>query len=561
MNRPLFLITLLAIVLTAGTSLTAQITWDGGGDGTSWQDAANWSIDMVPPADSSVEIRINAIITGTAPASIARIIIGDSVDVTLDLDLNIGNGSVDFHGLVLNSYSTVYLGKETARTITVNPIIGRQCIANFAAADSAILIVPATTTINLVQGLNGLNLANPTSSIHLAGVVNFAADVKNGIKSAGFFTNTGTLNMTGNGTDGIQVSGGVFTNAAAGTINIAGPGDDCIEILGGGNFVNQGKLSLVIKADAGTANNTIAAGAAADAGTFTNAAGGEVTADAGAGANSRAISVNEMGTLSNSGTITLAGGNAGARYYNRGISTNEVGGLLDLGNGRINLNMGSLTNNGLLKSTFEGSGILNAGTATNNAFFDYNGANQFSAGTTGVNENNGINLNDSTAVNIDAAGACTIDLAQAAYEWFAAGESIATAGADGALTFPAESLQNDSVVLTTTIAGVSITVRNICPEAVMISSLFAKPREVLQLSITPNVVRQYSDIRLELPDQLQFETITFDIVDLNGRLINSIVTTPGRYRTIAVEGLQSGLYLLRGRETSAQLIGKFIVTR
>ena len=84
MNRPLFLITLLAIVLTAGTSLTAQITWDGGGDGTSWQDAANWSIDMVPPADSSVEIRINAIITGTAPASIARIIIGDSVDVTLD---------------------------------------------------------------------------------------------------------------------------------------------------------------------------------------------------------------------------------------------------------------------------------------------------------------------------------------------------------------------------------------------------------------------------------------------------------------------------------------------
>ena len=67
--------------------------------------------------------------------------------------------------------------------------------------------------------------------------------------------------------------------------------------------------------------------------------------------------------------------------------------------------MGSLTNNGLLKSTFEGFGILNAGTATNNAFFDYNGANQFSAGTTGVNEDNGINLNDSTAVNIDAAGA------------------------------------------------------------------------------------------------------------------------------------------------------------
>jgi len=55
------IITLLLSFLLAGFSLIpvssyAQITWDGGGDGTSWDNPFNWDPDIVPGASEDVFI-------------------------------------------------------------------------------------------------------------------------------------------------------------------------------------------------------------------------------------------------------------------------------------------------------------------------------------------------------------------------------------------------------------------------------------------------------------------------------------------------------------------------
>ncbi len=52
------LVTLVSLSLLAGTSY-AQKTWDGGGDGTSWNDAANWNPNGVPTASDDVVLNTN----------------------------------------------------------------------------------------------------------------------------------------------------------------------------------------------------------------------------------------------------------------------------------------------------------------------------------------------------------------------------------------------------------------------------------------------------------------------------------------------------------------------
>ena len=64
-----------AAVVTAGTAY-GQTTWDGGGDGASWSDGANWSPDGVPDSmtdvllDGGVSIVIDVESSTSGPAPV-----------------------------------------------------------------------------------------------------------------------------------------------------------------------------------------------------------------------------------------------------------------------------------------------------------------------------------------------------------------------------------------------------------------------------------------------------------------------------------------------------------
>ncbi len=549
---------LLALFLFCATSTFAQIKWVGSGDGTSWQDAANWEPAMVPPADSLVLISKNALITGTAAIAPVRVTISGGSAVALNLDLTIGNGTANEHAVVVNAKSTLSFG--AGHTFNLHPNDTKQGIVSFAAADSVTVNVGNGATVNILSGTNGINLANAITWVNNEGAIHFASTVKNGFKSASMVTNNGTMNFDNNVTDGIQVLGGTFNNS--GTITVTKPGDDCIEIISGGTFNNFGMLELVAKDSAGTGNNAISIGQDTTAGTFFNASSGTVNANAGGKETARAISVNEMGSFTNLGSVVLGGlMNGTSRFYNRGNSVNDMNGVLDLGDGRGNINLGTFTNNGLVKSAFgTGAGLLTAGSSINNAFYDYANGSQFSGGM-GTTTDHGIDLNDPTRTTIDAGGTCGVDIAETPYSWYEGATFVATASLAGAVNFPDMSLTADPAVLTTSIPGVAITVKNVCPAATGASTVFSRNNETVQLHIYPSLVSYQSELTIELSENMQSSTLVFDIVDLSGQLVKSTVTEGGQLRSLNVEGLGAGMYFVSGRDGAANLIGRFVVAK
>ena len=547
--------TFIFLLLFVSVSSFAQVEWTGAGDGTSWEDAANWENGIVPPSDSLIDFTQDATITGTAAATHPKVSVSGGAIVTFDLDLSIGDGTTDEHALSIGANSTLNLA--TGRTFTINPPSNKQGVTIFNSSEAGVLNVAEGATLNIEQGVNGINLVNPNASITIDGIVNFGSEVKNGIKSSASFIVNGTLNLNDLITDGIQVKAGVFENN--GEITITKPEDDCIEVIDGGTFMNAGMLNLVAQDSAGSGNNAIAIGTDMVEGFFVNTSTGIIEANGGIKTSGRAISNNEMGTLTNSGRITLSGGGETVRYYNRGTTTNDLNAILDLTDGRMNLNQGTITNNGLLKSTREGSGVFSSAgaVAINNAFFDYNMGSLFAAGMGDVT-NNGINLNAIGNRTINGGGTCDLDIAEATYEYFEGANSIGTTDATGALTLGNEVLSADSVIVTTTIEGVELIVKNVCAEAVMTSSVFDTDLETKNLKVYPSVIGNDQMLTVDLSD-LPVGNYQMSFYNLNGQLEHHQEVYGSEAITLTTDHFNKGLHLIKIQTAKMILVGRFIV--
>ncbi|GJM33955.1 MAG: hypothetical protein DHS20C18_29560 [Saprospiraceae bacterium] len=559
MKKKIF--TLILFLTTTLTISFAQISWDGGGDGTSWNDPLNWNTDLVPPADSLVTFEIDVVVTGTMSNVPAQVKIAGNTNVTLDLDMTIGNGVIDEHALILNDSCNLTLGTPgNPRTIFINAPESKNAVAVFNSAEMANMIIAEGTTLMLDGGQIGINFSNENSTLTNNGNIVGGNLLRDGIKVGGTVINNGNINFTEPTRDGIWLTtGGNLTNSETGVITISKPSDDCIEVKGDGVFTNAGSLDLVVKDDAGSGESCIAVGTSMEAGTFINT-GLDVRLDGGLDTVGRAIFVNDLGILTNSGTLTLSGGDEASRLFVKGVATNEINAILDLTDGRFNVNAtGSFTNNGLIKTTRDGSGGFNAGTAVNNGFFNYLNSNGFASGS-GNTTDNGISLNNASQTTIDAGGACTIDIAEAIYDWFEEDAFISATDATGSLTLPANSLTADPAILSTSLEGVFITVQNFCPEALVVSGVFT-PEAVIQLKLYPSLMVGQHELTLEIPELLQANEIVFDVFDMGGQKIKSTLSPTGAKRVINISAFNPGTYIIRSRGTEKSLVGRFVVVR
>lgn len=551
---------LLSLTLTLCYFAQAQISWDGGGDGTSWEDGMNWAGDMVPPTDSIAAFPLDATITGTMTNVPGQIRIAANTNVVLDLDLTIGNGIFDEHAIILNDTCSLILGTPGSnRTITINTSTGKHGVAIFGGTDGAQLTIAESTTFAVSQALTAINLANATSTVTNNGTITLDNSLKDGFRISGSFTNNGSIVGGALQTDVINLKGGAtFTNTANGSITADRPGEDGIEIIEDAIFINDGTLNLTVKDDAGSANSSIAVGNAGTGGMFINNSD-NVTAAGGASANARPIYIYPTGELTNNGTITLSGGNEGSRLFVQGTVINDFNGILDLTDGRVNVNaMALLTNNGLIRSTRDGSGIFVTGEVVNNAFFDYSTSNLFAAGSMGTITDNGISLNNNDT-RINAMNNCTADIAEAAYEWFVDGVSLATADATGAFTFPENSVMADSVVMTTTIPGVEVKIINICDGAVVIDTgLFGPANTPTALQLFPNLLYRGETVNVDLR-ALANDNITFTVVNTHGQIVKTAVLQGGTLQALNTSNWPAGLYVLRSVSDNHNLVGRMII--
>lgn len=545
-------------MLCSIANLSAQEIWNGMGDGFSWNDSANWESGNVPAEGAIVEIGKDVTITGTVPNTPSRIKIKNKKTVTLDVSMNIGDGVIEDHGISMGKECTLNLGVAgNNNTFTFFQTDNKQGIVAFGSSDSVTVNIAAGTVLSFESGLNAINISNDKSFFNNHGTINIGSQIKTGIKTTAAFVNDGSLNITEVLTDGIQVNGGTFENTVLGTITSSTAKDDALELLGDCVFTNYGVMDLMASDTAASANNPLAVGKDTTLATFINEVSGILNADGGADTISRAISVNAMGTLVNKGEINTTNGDEKGRFYNRGTTTNDLGSIMNLNDGRANINQGTFTNNGLVKSTFDGAGMLTNGTAINNAFFEYANSNNFSIGG-GTITDNGLNVNNA---KVDAAGSCTIDIAETAYEYYFENTSLGMTDATGALTFADNSLPSDSIELTTVYDGVVVTVVNICESAVMMSSSIFSPKQAESLFLFPSLVNHQRTITIDLLEMNSSEPHIFEVVDLNGKNIQSFTAQGGNYISFFVDKIPNGMYFIHGRNQNNFYLGKFIIAK
>ncbi|NBC08822.1 MAG: hypothetical protein GVY26_16650, partial [Bacteroidetes bacterium] len=430
--QKLLLFSLLLLCPIAGQ---AQITWDGGGGTSDWGTAANWNPDGVPGVGDKILLDNNVTITGVSSSfnPPAQISVAGGATVTFDMSLLVvGDGTTAEHSIVVNANSSVVFASGP---VALAPPTTRQAITIESGADNASIQVNSGVGLIIQQANTGINIDNGTASFSNAGTIEITALSENGIDNSGMFENNGTINISGSSNRGIFnrtgsfenngsititdassvgirdqtgaftnndeititgttnngiVTNGNFTNSSGGSITVEEASTDGIAISSG-TLTNDGSLDVTSPIGASGGNDGISIGSAA---TLDN--NGTVTID-GPGTSTRLVRVD--GTLSNSGTMMLSGGSVNGRMLVSGSVANETGGELNVGNGRIDLNDGSLTNDGLISSSNTLAGVfLNTGSpvATNNGFFDYTNGNLFTRGNVGSSTDNGIDLNDPT---------------------------------------------------------------------------------------------------------------------------------------------------------------------
>lgn len=177
-------------------TLLASVSWDGGGDGTSWMDANNWSSNALPTASDDVTISVAGNPSITIPS-------GTAMANTL----------------------------ACQKTLTIN--------ANLTVTSATF-----NTTVNWLDGnLTGAFTLSSGATANLTG-----SGSRKVSSSVSPFTNNGIINYSGSG---LSLGSGItFDNH--GTFNLTGTGDISQSGTGTPNFNNHGTFN---KTTSGTVSN------------------------------------------------------------------------------------------------------------------------------------------------------------------------------------------------------------------------------------------------------------------------------------------------------------------
>lgn len=440
-----FLFTLLVTL----THLVNAQTWDAGGDQTSWDDALNWDNDLVPSAGDVVTFDIGGTVVLTTQNPVtnfpSRVLVTTGTNLDIDLDLTIGDGTIAEHALKGQASTTITI--KANRTLTINTATDKDGIQNNASSNGTVTIEPSAT-VDILQARDGATIT-AGNTLNVNGTLNISGANRDGIVSLGTLTNAGSITVNPSGDDGIEISGGNFVND--GTVNVTRNNSGA-----GGEYAMD-----IISTDVAVTNNGIM-----------NIDGGTNTSSN----NATALSIGSAGTLVNTGNLSLSGGVAPRVMLLDGILINDALAVFDLNDRRARVISGTLTNNGLMLSTYGAAALFRpsgeTGTADNFAFYDFGGSSWSNFGG-----DTGTNLQDVADTQIDMGGGCTVNVTQVATSWTYPGsgmndiivlEDITDLTGADFLTDPVTLTLDD---YTADYGDIEITLSNICAAALPIELL------------------------------------------------------------------------------------------
>ncbi|RMG83974.1 MAG: T9SS C-terminal target domain-containing protein [Bacteroidetes bacterium] len=411
-------------------------TWDGGGDGVSWDDAQNWNPDAIPTAAQTATFDgVTVTLTGGNATAPAKLLIQNSANVTFDANLSIGNTNTTSEAVLVDN-STLNFGVSggSARTFTIDAN-GGHGIQTATNATAIHFKNSATVNISNASGSSAYGLKIGRGDLTNDGAVNVTSSAY-GIRVFlnGSVTNTGTItlsSLTGDSNGGTESgiwvfgSGTVFDNSGTITINNMNLAR-AVYVQSPAMFTNSGTIDI----NTSTQLSSSSRPAFENESSFTNASGGSIEID---GSNKDALH-NDGGTFSNAGTITITDASLNGTQdciRNDGTFTNT--GTISTTNGDIGINNNSNTFNhnggsvtlnaaatngvtvaagtfncaAMLTVNGAGSdGIENAGTFNNSATLQISG----SVGTDGIITTGNFNNNAGGTITVTKPGDDCVDV-------------------------------------------------------------------------------------------------------------------------------------------------------
>ena len=616
------LLTLGLLLLAIFGFSQATVTWTGGGTNNNWNNVDNWDSSAEPAAGDLVVVNTtaaNVTINGTQTNIPAQIKVTGANALTLDLDLTVGNGTDDQHGLQINDMAQINIGTNagTPRTVTVQAPSTKDGVrfnSNMTNADKTKLNIRAGSTLNITSARDGISSSgttNEATAITNDGTLNISGTTNSGINMAEtLFNNNGILTISNFGGDGIRIGKSDGTSVVAGKIN------------------NNGTTTITVPAGAGVGIRAIEAYAGTTNGKFFNF---------------NVLTVNEGGNGTQ--TLGLLGGEL----------NNEPNATFNIGDGRVRIeDNGKFINEGLfLKTTDNASGVFVAatgGTASNRAFFKYGSTANSLFSNSGGNAN-GVNLNEIQ----DADAMMSIDLNNVSYSYSHDGSAYGTSDASGVLNFPigglttfpnstltidafpgfslmitnagedaylgglflpidlvsfkaklqdetvmlfwqtASELNNDYMVVEHSMDGqrfkevgkvigagnsttfINYELEHTTPQtginyyrlrqvdfdgttdfSEIVSVTLERTKNANPLNIYPNVITSDVNINIDLAD-LEPSEVTIDVMNMNGQIVKSFTDASGGNVLLSTGQFSNGMYIVRvsGYQTATQ-IGRFI---
>jgi hypothetical protein len=302
----------------------AAISWDGGGDGTSWHDAVNWSSDAIPGASDDVTIDVAgtptiAYTTTTGNRSVNSLVCRETINFT-------GGRLSLLTTASMEGATTLNGGSLSGGAWTM---VGAQLL--FTSNGNNALVGPITITGDLAKsGSNGF--LSVTGGLTLNGTL--------------FIQSNDTIDFGGTQTFSNGTIDFVADNTASHTLRVSGADGSTLTIAANAQITGGTGSSTSFVTSTGTGTQAIL-----NLGTINAdnpSAGLQITAD----------SFTNQGTVraSNSGTLTIAA-----------TSWNSSAGSLGADNGTLNIG-GAVTTAGLgLPNFFRNAGAVNITGAVNNA--------------------------------------------------------------------------------------------------------------------------------------------------------------------------------------------------
>ena len=169
MRKSLRLSLILSLLLFSSQIVHAQL-WDGGGDGTSWNDPLNWDGDLEPVLGAFVDINTSVTLTlsgsGTAAAPAQLKVRGATTVVNLGFDLDVGDPVSTDPAVVVNSGSTLNILPGT--TLLLDPSTTENAVQLNAGAS---FIVQSGATLMVLKANRGINIAGSLATFTNGGLV------------------------------------------------------------------------------------------------------------------------------------------------------------------------------------------------------------------------------------------------------------------------------------------------------------------------------------------------------------------------------------------------------